>query len=347
MKIFNLLEQVNNMLNADSFALISAIEEKKGFVGSIPKRKKINRLHDLSKRRSVTSSNEIEGISVTKAREEALFLHEVDAETKEDYALLGYNKALTYIMDNYKYLSLSESLIKDLHYKMYEDYMPVFGGKYKDVQNYINAYDEKGNYVETLFVPSAPEDVVPQLGNLIWQFNDACNKQTTNRLLLTFIFILDFICIHPFSDGNGRISRLLTTFLLLKFGYSMDEYYSLSYLILEHQEEYYRALHQSDAGWHENNNNPYPFVRFHLLRLIEGYNKISYIIEIADIKDNCDGKVLRVITDNKIPTSKAYIEEILFEYTRTSIEKSLAKLLSQNKIEFTSKGQSALYIIKQ
>ena len=222
--------------------------------------------------------------------------------------------------------------------------MPSFGGRYKDVQNYINAYDNKGNFIETLFTPSAPENVASDLGNLIWQFNDACSKPLTNRLMLVFTFILDFICIHPFSDGNGRVSRLLTTFLLLKFEYTMDEYYSLSYLILEHQDEYYQSLHKSDRGWHENINDPYPFVRFHLLRLIEGYNKISYIMEIASLQGNCNDKVLKVIKDNKIPTSKAFIEEILFEYTRTSIEKSLAVLLEEKKISFTTKGQSALYI---
>ncbi|MBE5763111.1 MAG: Fic family protein [Clostridiales bacterium] len=345
MKIFDLEKQVTNMLSPDAMSFISLIEERKGFTASIPKRKKLNRLHDLSKRRSVTSSNKIEGISVTKAREEELLLNGVDAKTKEDYALLGYNNALTYVIDNYKYLPLSESLIKDLHYKMYEAYAPAFGGKYKEVQNYINAYDAKGNYKETLFIPSAPEEVASQLGNLIWQFNNCANNPMINKLLLVFTFILDFICIHPFSDGNGRVSRLLTTMLLLKFGYTMDEYYSLSYLILEHQDEYYEALHLSDRGWHENKNDPYPFVRFHLARLVEGYNKIAYIIAVFEFKGTCKEKVLRVIKDHMVPTSKAYIEEILFEYTRSTIEKALDLLLESKEIQFVAKGQSATYVV--
>jgi len=343
MKTFSLKEQSLKLLSPEIISLISSVEEKKGLTFALPKKKKLNRLHDLSKRRSVTSSNKIEGIEVTKRREEQLFLENASAETKEDYALLGYNKALTYMMENYKYLSLEESLIKDLHYMVYQDYSPDFGGKYKVFQNYINSYDSKGNYIETVFTPSKPEDVEGHIGNLIWQFNDAASNPLTNKLVLIFIFILDFLCIHPFSDGNGRISRLLTTFLLLKFGYSMDEYYSLSYLILEHQDEYYTSLNLSDRKWHENDNDPTPFVHFHLLRLIEGYKRIGYILEVSDMDGKCIDKVLRVIKDYKLPTSKSYIEEILFEFTRTSIEKALSELLGKKLIGFVSKGHVATY----
>jgi Fic family protein len=346
MKTFSLKEQSFKLLSPEIISLISSVEEKKGLTFALPKKKKLNRLHDFSKRRSVTSSNKIEGIEVTKRREEQLFLENASAKSKEDYSLLGYNKALTYMMENYKNLSLEETLIKDLHYMVYQDYSPDFGGKYKVIQNYINSYDSKGNYIETVFTPSKPEDVQGNLGNLIWQFNDAASNPITNKLILIFIFILDFLCIHPFSDGNGRISRLLTTFLLLKFGYSMDEYYSLSYLLLEHQNEYYRSLNLSDKNWHENGNDPTPFVHFHLLRLIEGYKCIGYILEISDMDGKCIDKVLRVIKDYKLPTPKSYIEEILFEYTRTSIEKALSELLGKKLIAFVSKGSIASYKTK-
>ena len=203
MKIFNLKEQAQKILVGDIIPLISTIEAKNGFVYALPKKKKLNRLHDLSRRRSVTSSNKIEGISVSKNREEELLIYNKSAETREDYALLGYNKALSYLMDNYKNISLSESLIKDIHFMMYQDYLPDFGGKYKVIQNYINSYDKNGNLLEIVFTPSAPEDVSSQMGNLIWQFNDAMNDPLCNKLILIFIFILEFLCIHPFPDGNG------------------------------------------------------------------------------------------------------------------------------------------------
>jgi len=225
--------------------------------------------------------------------------------------------------------------------------MPQFGGKYKVVPNYINSYDSKGNFVGIAFTPTDPEEVEQQLGNLIWQFNDACNTPDANILILIFIFIFEFLCIHPFPDGNGRVSRLLTSFLLLKYGYSLDNYYSLSYLILEHLEDYYQALHLSSIGWHENMNNPYAFVRYHLLRLVEGYLKLDYIMKVNDIKGSCEDLVYRVISDNREPSSKEYIEEILYKYSRTSIEKSLQELLLKKRIQFVSKGHVAKYVITE
>ena len=180
--------------------LISSIQEKNGFAYYLPNKKKINRLHDLSKRRTVTSSNKIEGIQVSKKREEELLIDKADAKTKEDYELLGYNDALTYIMDNYQYLSLDERLIKDLHYLMYKRYSPDFGGKYIIDQNYINSYDSKGNFLTNVFTPPSPRETPQLMGNLVWQFNNACNDPLSNKLILIFLFILDFLYIHPFQS---------------------------------------------------------------------------------------------------------------------------------------------------
>lgn len=347
MKYISLKEQAEKLLVPEILTLISSIQEKNGFAYSLPNKKKINRLHDLSKRRTVTSSNKIEGIQVSKKREEELLIDKADAKTKEDYELLGYNDALTYIMDNYQYLSLDERLIKDLHYLMYKRYSPDFGGKYKIDQNYISSYDSKGNFLTNVFTPPSPREAPQLMGNLVWQFNNACNEPLSNKLILIFLFILDFLCIHPFTDGNGRVSRLLTTFLLLRYGYSLDKYYSISYLILEHLDDYYKTLHLSSTGWHENDNNPFHFVHYHLLRLVEGYQNLEYIIEVNDIKDSAENLVLKIIDDRRIPTSKEYIEEILYKYTRTTIEKSLKDLLDKNKIELASKGRVAKYIVKR
>lgn len=346
MKIFSLKEQAIKLLTPEIVSLLSSIEKLNGHFYNLPNRKKLNRLHDLSKRRSVTSSNKIEGIAVSKKREEELFLNHADPKSKEDYELLGYNNALTYMMDNYEHLSLSEKTIKDFHYYMYSDYMPIFGGKYKTVANYIDSYDAKGNFLGVAFTPTDPEDVEQQLGNLIWQFNDACSAPDANILVLIFIFIFEFLCIHPFPDGNGRTSRLLTSFLLLKHGYVLDNYYSLSYLILEHLDDYYKSLHLSGIGWHENNNDPYTFVRYHLVRLVEGYLKLDYIMKTNDLNVTCEELVYKVISDNREPSSKEYIEEILYKYSRTSIEKALSILLNKNRIQFISKGHVAKYIVK-
>ena len=343
MEIISLKEQVLKLNDPFIISMLQAVEVNRGKSFHLPSKMKLNRLHDLSKRRSVTSSNEIEGIMIKKSREEDILLNHMDPETKEEYLLFGYNKALENIFQVYKYQSLSESYIKDLHYFLYESLTPEFGGKYKTEQNYIRDYDAHGHLVRTVFIPTKPEEVDGLMGNLIYQFNECVKDVECNTLLAIFVFVLDFLCIHPFYDGNGRVSRLLTTFLLLKYGYELDLYYSLSYVILNHLERYYESLEKSSIGWHDNNNDSGFFVHFMLNCLSEGYAKLSYIVEINSMPAFANEKVLRVINDAKAPIAKADIEEILVNLSRTTIEKSLSELVSSNRIQMIQSGKYAKY----
>ena len=343
MKIFSLREQIAKTTSATIISMLQAVEMNRGKAFSLPKKFKVNRLHDLTKRRSVTSSNEIEGIRISKSREADILLNKLPPETKEEYLLYGYNKALENVFEVYKYQSLTESYIKDLHYFLYESLTPEFGGKYKSEQNYIREYDAKGDLVKTVFVPPGPKDVDQLMGNLVYQFNECIRDPECNTLITIFVFILDFLCIHPFSDGNGRVSRLLTSFLLLKYGYDLDQYYSLSYVILNDIDGYYASLEKSSLGWHDNENNYEFFVHFMLSCLKNGYQRLSYIIEVNSLPLFSDDKVLRVVDDSKRPITKAEIEEILINMSRTTIEKSLSNLVKSSKIQIIQKGKYAKY----
>ena len=323
--------------------MLQAVEVNRGKTFNLPTKIKLNRLHDLNKRRSVTSSNEIEGIKIQKQRETDVLLKHLNPETKEEYLLLGYNNALENVFEVYKYQSLSESYVKDLHYFLYQSLTPEFGGKYKVEQNYIREYDEKGNLNRTVFIPSKPKDVEMLMGNLIYQFNECMRDVECNKLLTIFVFIVDFLCIHPFFDGNGRVSRLLTTFLLLKYGYELDQYYSLSYVILNNVEKYYESLEKSSIGWHEEKNDYSFFVHFMLDCLKDGYSKLAYILEVNSLKGFSNEKVLKVINDSKKPITKSDIEEILINLSRTTIEKSLGELVSLKQIQIIQKGKYTKY----
>ena len=343
MKFINLKEQIAQVNNPSIVAMLQSLEVNRGRAFSLPEKLKINRLHDLNKRRSVTSSNEIEGIKISKAREEDILLNNLEPETKEEFLLYGYNKALDNIFKVYKYQSLSESYIKDLHYFLYESLTPEFGGKYKVEQNYIREYDKKGNLVRTVFIPSKPDDVDRLMGELVYQFNECLKDPECNVLLTIFVFILDFLCIHPFYDGNGRVSRLLTTFLLLKYGYDLDQYYSFSYVILNNVDAYYASLEKSSIGWHQGKNNYEYFVHFMLECLKEGYKKLAYILEVNSLELFSNDKVLKVVEDAKEPITKADIEEILINLSRTTIEKALSELTISNKIQMVQSGKYAKY----
>lgn len=323
--------------------MIQSVEMNRGKTYNLPKKIKLNRLHDLTKRRSVTSSNEIEGIKIDKRREIDILLNNMSPDTKEEYLLFGYNKALSNIFEVYKYQTLSESYIKDLHYFLYESLTPEFGGKYKVQQNYIREYNAKNELVRTVFIPSKPEEVDNLMGSLIYQFNECVNDPSCNVLLAIFVFVLDFLCIHPFYDGNGRVSRLLTTFLLLKYGYDLDQYYSLSYIILNKVNEYYRNLEKSSTGWQEDNNDYTYFVHFMLECLRDGYMKLSYISDVNSMKETSINKVLKIVNDSKTPIDKMYIEEILINCSRTTIEKALHDLSSNGKIQMIQSGKYAKY----
>lgn len=346
MKFINLKEDISQ-LNTPSIALmLQAVELNRGKTFALPKKLKINRLHDLNKRRSVTSSNEIEGIKINRAREEDILLNHLDPKTQEEFLLFGYNKALENVFKVFKYQSLSEPYIKDLHYLLYESLTPEFGGKYKTEQNYIREYDKQGRLLRTVFIPAKPEDVSDLMGNLVFQFNE-CVKEPGSPILLTiFAFVLNFLCIHPFNDGNGRISRLLTTFLLMKNGYDIDLYYPLSYAILKNVDAYYSSLEISSIGWHEGKNRDEYFVHFMLECLTEAYKKAAYIMTINSIKEPANDKVLQVINDAPEPISKGEIEETLINLSRTTIEKSLRELLNLEKIQMIQSGRYAKYYKK-
>lgn len=343
MKFINLKEEVLKLNNPYIISMLQAVEVNRGKTFNLPTKIKLNRLHDLNKRRSVTSSNEIEGIKIQKQRETDILLKYLNPETKEEYLLLGYNNALENVFEVYKYQSLSESYVKDLHYFLYQSLTPEFGGKYKVEQNYIREYDEKGNLNRTVFIPTKPKDVEMLMGNLIYQFNECMRDVECNKLLTIFVFIVDFLCIHPFFDGNGRVSRLLTTFLLLKYGYELDQYYSLSYVILNNVEKYYESLEKSSIGWHEGINDYSFFVHFMLNCLKDGYSKLAYILEVNSLKGFSNEKVLKVINDSKKPITKSDIEEILINLSRTTIEKSLGELVSLKQIQIIQKGKYTKY----
>lgn len=343
MKFFDIQSQVLKLqTNPVILSMLNGVEFYRGRSFNLPKKVKLNRLHDLSKRRSVTSSNKIEGIQISKKQEEALFVEGLAPETQEEKMLIGYNNALEHIFNVYKYQELDDRFIKYLHELEWKTFNPLYGGTYKDHQNYIREYLPNGTS-RTIFIPTKPEETEQTLGNLIWQFNNALSNSSINRLVLIFVFILDFLCVHPFNDGNGRVSRLLTTYLLLKYGYDLDRYYSTSYLILRTLEDYYTALEKSSAGWNEDNNDYSFFVIYMLSVMVDGYKKLDYMFSLYQDKSTLIEKVHRIINETNEPISKGDLEEILFSNKRDSIEEALGKLIKSNEIKLIQKGKYSLY----
>ena len=342
MKMFDLKGAVLGLNKPSIVSLLNSIELYKGKTMPVSKIKKVDALKLIARRSGVMASNAIGSVYLTEEREKALFVKKGQPQTLEEHMVCGYSNALDLINEVHKFQPFDRSFISTLHYYIYKDYNPDFGGRFKDSQNYIQEVLTDGTF-RTIFVSSAPEEVLPLLDNLIYQFNLCAADEECNKLILIAAFMLDFMCIHPYNHGNGRVSRLILDFLLKKFGYDVDDYFALPYLMRQHLGEYIDAFEASSQRWHDNENDYEPFVVFILKRILEAYRKLDYIMDVNAMAAKSDEKVYKVVVDSATPISKTVIVNILYATSQATIEKALAKLLKEGRIQLITKGRYSKY----
>jgi Fic family protein len=342
MKMFDLKGTVLSLSTPGINSLLNYIEMYKGKTFAAPQMKKVDQLKEIAKRSHVLASNAIGSVYVDETRLDAIFAKEEQAETLHEHMIRGYRNALDLIDEVYKFQPFDRSFISTLHYYIYKDYNPEFGGRFKDSQNYIQEAMPDGSF-RTIFVSSAPEEVLPLLENLIYQFNQCAADEEVNKLLLIATFMFDFMCIHPYNHGNGRVSRLILDFLLKKFGYEVDDYFSLPYLMKQHLGEYIDSFEASSKGWHDNENSYVAFVTFVLKRILEAYRKLDYIMEVSNLEGDTETKVLKIVCDSATPIGKSVVTNVLYSTSTATIEKALAKLLKEGRIQLITKGRYSKY----
>lgn len=340
--MFDLKGTVLGMNKPNIVSLLNSIELYKGKTLPVKKAKKLDMLKSMARRSGVVSSNQIGNVYIAEDRESALFNRNAQPKDLQEYMVKGYANALDLIEEVYKYQTLDRSFVSTLHYYIYKDYNPEFGGRYKDSMNYIQESLPDGSF-KTIFVSSAPEEVVILLDNLIYQFNMCAKDDEVNKLLLIATFMFDFMCIHPYNHGNGRVSRLLLSFLLKKYGYDVDDYFAIAYLMKQHLGEYIDAFKSSGEGWHTNENDYEPFISFILKRILEAYQKLDYILEVNEEKGTAEEKVLKVVTDSATPISKVVVFRILYVHSKVTIEKALSKLVDEGRIQLITRGRYSKY----
>ena len=326
MRMFDLKGAVLGLNKPSIVSLLNNIELYKGKTLPVAKIKKVDALKLIARRSGVMASNAIGSVYITEEREKALFVKNAQPETLQEHMVRGYSNALDLIEEVYKFQPFDRSFISTLHYYIYKDYNPEFGGRLKDSQNYIQEAMPDGSF-RTIFVSAAPEEVLPLLDNLIYQFNLCAADEECNKLVLMAAFMLDFMCIHPYNHGNGRVSRLVLDFLMKKFGYDVGDYFALPYLMRQHLGEYIDAFEASSQGWNEGENTYDAFVEFILKRVLEAYRKLDYIMEVNALEATTDEKVLKVVVDSATPISKTVVVNVLYATSQATVEKALAKLL--------------------
>lgn len=262
MRTFNYGTLKNQKWDSEIVAYIAAIHEAKGrqefYIRQKPQQ--LIKLVEIAKIQSTETSNEIEGIRTTNTRLKQLLSEKTTPKTREEEEIAGYRDVLNVIHESYEYINLSANYLLQLHKILYSHSRKSIGGKFKNVQNYINGIDENGKEY-TIFTPLAPYETPLAIDEICKQFNLAIAAGDVDPLILIPIFIHDFLCIHPFNDGNGRMSRLLTTLLLYRCGYSVGKYISLEAKIAQNKDLYYAALSDAQIGWHEGNDDPNEFIK--------------------------------------------------------------------------------------
>lgn len=348
MREFNYSKLKVKTWNNEILIKVANIHEAKGrqalYLAQKPE--ELNRLVEIAKIQSTEASNAIEDIRTTDSRLKQLVNEKTTPRNRNEKEILGYRDALSIIHNSFEYIPLTPNYILQLHSILYSHNNEVnYGGKYKNVQNYINATDEKGNSY-TLFTPLSPLETPIAIQNLCDEYNKAIERRDIDPLVLIPIFIHDFLCIHPFNDGNGRMSRLLTTLLLYRSGYYVGKYISLEAKISKIKDFYYDALFDSQKGWHEENDDPTPFVKY-LLNIIEmAYEDFEDRVKLISKKLSAYELVDNAIKQKLGKITKSDIAELCPSLSISTIEKAIAKMVEKGRLEKQGSGKTTYYIVK-
>ena len=345
MKKFNYSNLKNKLWDIKIINYLTRIHEEKGKQELYLKQRpqELERLVVIAKIQSTESSNEIEGIKTTNSRLKQLVNEKTTPKNREEEEIAGYRDALNIIYENFDSITINPNFILQLHKVLFSYTTTSYGGKYKNVQNYISAINEKGE-THTLFTPLSPVETPIAMQELCNEYNKAISEGVVDPLILIPLFIHDFLCIHPFIDGNGRMSRLLMTLLLYRSGYYVGKYISLEVKIAKNKDLYYDALYDSQIGWYENKNDATPFVKYILSTIVSAYNDFEERVELVSNKKTSLDAVRMAVNFKLGKFTKRDILELIPSISSTSIERNLKNLCDLGEIKKEGIGKSTYYI---
>lgn len=346
MKKYSYLENWNKLLTPEVVSLLTSIHEFKGeqnlFIEA--NADKLYELLEMAKIQSTEYSNKIEGIYTSDDRLKQIVLDKTMPKTRNEQEIAGYRDVLNTIHTNFEYIPIIPSMILQLHRDLYKFSGMNFGGKFKAADNVIAEVDSKGNkYVR--FEPVSAWLTSDSMQSLCDSYNEAMKVKNIDPLLLMPMFILDFLCIHPFDDGNGRMSRLLTLLLLYKSNYIVGKYISIEKLIENSKETYYETLKQSSIGWHTNENDYAPFVKYYLGIIISAYKEFETRVHyVSKEKLSKPERIAKVIEQHIGKITKTEIMKLCPDISQTTIQRTLNDLLESNTIVKIGGGRYTSYI---
>ena len=302
----------------------------------------LEKLVEIAKIQSTEASNAIEGIVTTSTRIRQLVEEKTTPRNRNEQEIAGYRDVLGIIHESFDAIPITQNYILQLHKILYSHMNNPIAGKTKNVQNYISATYPDG-HTETLFTPLSPFETPDALDRICGEYNRVIGNMELEPLIAIPVFVHDFLCIHPFNDGNGRMSRLLTTLLLYRSGFYVGKYISLEVKIAQHKDLYYDALAASQIGWHEGTDDPVPFIKYLLSTILAAYRDFEDRFALVETKRSAL-ETVRLAAQNKIGRfTKQDIRELCPSLSLSSVEGSLRKLVEDRELKREGKGKNTFY----
>ena len=344
MRKFNYSIIKNQKWDSDILGLIAAIYKEAGKQEMYLKQKpdELEKLVEIAKIQSTEASNAIEGIVTTSTRIKQLVEERTTPKNRDEQEIAGYRDVLNIIHESFDMIPISQNYILQLHKILYSHMNNPMGEKTKSVQNYISATYSDG-HVETLFTPLSPFETPEALDKICEEYNRVIGNMEVEPLIIIPIFIHDFLCIHPFNDGNGRMSRLLTALLLYRSGFYVGKYISLEAKIAKNKDLYYDALFQTQQGWHESVEDVVPFIKYLLGTILSAYKDFEDRFSLVETKLSALEMVRKASMYKIGRFNKQDIRELCPTLSNSSIEKAFRDLISLGEIKKEGKGKSTYY----
>lgn len=344
MRPFNYSKIKNQKWDSVTLGLIAAIYKEAGKQEMYLKQRpeELEKLVEIAKIQSTEASNAIEGIVTTSTRIKQLVKEKTTPKNRDEQEIAGYRDVLNIIHESFDAIPLSQNYILQLHKILYSHMNNPMAGRIKSVQNYISAaYSD--NHTEILFTPLAPFETSEALDKICEEYNRVIGNMEVEPLIAIPVFIHDFLCIHPFNDGNGRMSRLLTTLLLYRNGFYVGKYISLEAKIAKNKDLYYDALGRAQIGWHEGKEDVVPFIKYLLGTVLAAYRDFADRFALVEIKLPALETVRRAALNKIGRFTKQDIRELCPSLSISSIEGGLRKLVSAGELKREGSGKNICY----
>lgn len=345
MREYDYSNKWQKLLTPEIVTMLTQIHEYKGEQALFIEAKAdvLSGLMEIAKIQSTEASNKIEGIYTSDARLKALVKDKTRPKSRDEEEIAGYRDVLNTIHESYEHIPPKPSIILQLHRDLYKFEGYDVGGKYKTGDNIVEEEDEQGNKF-VRFRPVPAWETASAIEELCKAFDAAMSAGQADPLVLIPMFILDFLCIHPFNDGNGRMSRLLTLLLLYRAGYIVGKYISIEKLIETSKDSYYECLQKSSGKWHENENDYEPFVKYTLGVILAAYREFTSRVKILATSGLSKPDKIREYIKAKVGTvTKTEILEKCPDISQTTVQRALNDLVQSGDIIKIGGGRYTKY----